>query len=130
MEKLNDTNPNTHEAIKIVDTWREKYHTDTKGNIIFQNKETLSNIFFNNHSFNLIKNRRGLDNLPETLTNPSEIWSYWDDPKKQIVTMRNYILFGSNISYICQTKDGKVINAFGVTASLVNRYRKGLILIQ
>jgi hypothetical protein len=130
MNTLNDTKSSILEAIKIVDSWREKYHTDTKGNIIFQNKEQLTNIFFNNQSFHVIsKNTRGFENLPETVIHPDEIWARWGD-SKQLIVLRNYLKFGENINYCVQTRDGIIINAFAVVDSLVDRYRKGLILLR
>jgi hypothetical protein len=130
MKKLNDTKPTMHQLFAITSEWEKDRHVK-KGIIFFQNKETLSVVKFTTDSFHTVsKNPRGVENLPECVEHPDEIWSFWDDPKKQIVTMRNYILIGSNISYICQTKDGVIQNAFGVTASQVNKYRKGLILLK
>jgi hypothetical protein len=129
MKTLNDTKPNMHQLFSITGDWEKGRHV-TKGVIYFQNKETLANVKFTSDSFHTIsKNPRGVENLPDCVENPSEIWSFWDDPKKQMVTMRNYILIGSNISYICQTRDGVIINAFGITASRLDRYRKGLLLL-
>ncbi len=130
MKELNDTKPKMFELINIVDEWQRTYHFD-KGILTFQNKENLTNIRFNNNSLHEIsKHTRGIENLPETLMHSDEIWSRWLDPKKQLVVLRNYIKFGSNINYVVSTKDGVVTNAFAVTASLVDRYRRGLLLIR
>ena len=130
LPKLNDTKPSTHELLVILDEWQKKYPFQ-KEVIIFQNKEWLSNIRFTSNSFHeLQKHSRGAENLPGTLIHPTEIWSYWDDPKVQMVTWRHYILIGSNISYIVKTKDAVVMDAFAVTASQVSRYRKGLLLLK
>jgi hypothetical protein len=127
---LNDTKPTMQELFAIFHEWQKDYHFE-KDVITFQNKEQLANIRFNNNSFHEIaKHPKGAENLPETLMNPTEIWSRWNDPKDQMVVLRNYILIGQNISYICSTKDGIVIDAFACTASQVSRYRKGLILLR
>jgi hypothetical protein len=60
--------------------------------------------------------------------NPTELWSYWDDPKKQYDVCRNYILIDEKSSYIVQTKAGIVTDAFTIVPSKLNRYRKGLPL--
>jgi hypothetical protein len=130
MDKLNDTKPTMHQLFAITNDWEKDRHV-SKGIIYFQNKETFANVKLTAGSFHTIsKNPRGVENLPECIEHPTEIWSFWEDPEKQIVTMRNYILIGSNISYICQTRDGVITNAFGVTPSRLNRYRKGLILLK
>ena len=129
MKELNDTRPKMFELLNIVDEWQKTYHFD-KGIIVFQNKENFTNIRFNNNSLHEIaKHTRGVENLPETLMQPDEIWARWGD-QKQLIVLKNYILIGSNISYIVQTKDGIVTNAFAVTASLIDRYRRGLLMIR
>jgi len=130
MKGLNDTKPKMQELLVLVDEWQRTYHFD-KGIIVFQNKENLTNIRFNNNSFHEIaKHTRGVENLPEALMRPDEIWSYWDDPKKQLSVRRNYILLGSNGNYVVKTKDGIVINAIFVVDSLIDRFRKGLLIIR
>ena len=129
MKQLNDTKPTMQELFAIFHEWQKDYHFE-KDVITFQNKEQYSNIRFNNNSFHEVaKHPRGAENLPETLMNPNEIWARWGD-EKQMIVLRNYILIGQNISYICQTKDGVVIDAFAATASQISKYRKGLILIR
>ncbi len=130
MRTINDTKPTTLELMNLHNEWSEKYHTEKDGTIIFQNKKQLSNIRFDNHSFHaLTKNSRGAENLPECLMNPDEIWAKWGN-KEQTIVLRNYLLFGENITYICQTKDGVFTDGFGVTPSQVDKYRKGLILLR
>lgn len=129
MNKLNDTKPSTHEILAIIDEWNKKYHSD-KGTIIFQNKENFSNVRFDNNSLHAImKNSRGMENLPETIEHPTEIWARWAG-KKQLDVLRNYILIGENGNYVVQTDKGIVVNAFFVVNSLLNRYRKGLLMIR
>ncbi len=128
MKTLNDTKPSMHEFLAVTDGWRKDFHVDKLGVIVFQNKEMLTNVRFTNQSFHAIaKHSRGVENLPLAIQTPSEIWSYWGDVQ-QSITMRNYILFGSNITYICTTKDGVITDAQGVTPSRANSFRKGLLL--
>ena len=129
MNKLSDTKPTMHQLIAVTDDWRKDNHVDKHGVIIFQNKEQLSNIRFTNDSFHSVaKNPRGAENLPETVKQPTEIWSYWGDASQKVV-MRNYILSGSNGNYVVTTKDGLIISGIFVVNSSLDKYRKGLILI-
>jgi len=128
--KLSDTKPTMQQFLNITDEWRKDYHVDKHGVIIFQNKTLLANIRFTNDSFHEVaKNPRGAENIPNTVISPSETWSYWGDANQR-VTLRNYILFGSNGNYVVQTKDGIIQNAFFVVNSQIDKYRKGLILLR
>ncbi len=131
--KLNDTKPSLNNLLAIIEDWRNTYHHDTKPNdIVFQNIEHLANVRFTNTSYaDIHSTTRGIENLPETLMHPSEIWSYWADPIEQMDTMRNYILLGeSGINYVVVTKNGEVVAAKIVHTSKIDRYRKGLILLK
>lgn len=113
-----------HYLIKLVNEWREKYHADHKGTVTFQNKELMSNVRFTNGSMHAIQNHsRGVELLPETIENPDEVWSWWEDAKKQRVTMRSYIAG----DYVVLTKDGQITDGFLVRSK--DKYRKGCILI-
>lgn len=131
MKKLNDTKPSTFQFINIIDEWKKNYHVNSRGEIVFQNRESLANVRFDSHSFhNLTKNSRGVENLPETVEQPTEIWMRWEDESKQDVVLRNYILTGLNFSYICQTRGGVVVNGFTSPNSRLDKYRKGLLLLK
>lgn len=113
----------------IMDDWDTKYHVDKLGSIIFQNKRLLSNVVFSHKSFHSVKSTsKGFENIPEAIMNPDEVWSYWDDPKKQYDVLRNYILIDEKSSYIVQTKAGIVTDAFMIVPSKLIKYRKGLPL--
>ena len=113
----------------IYQSGKDKYHVNEKHQIIFQNKKTFANVRFDDNSFHAVeKNMRGFELLPETIQKPDEIWSYWADPAKQLIPVRNYIKIGK-INYIVQTKNSHVENAFAVAKSSLNQYRKGLPLI-
>jgi hypothetical protein len=118
-----------HELIAQVDEWGEQYHTNKKGEVVFQNKRLYSNIRFTNKSLHEIqKHSRGFDTIPDVVQNPDEVWSKWKDPNTQLVVLRNYIKFSKLTSYIVQTEDGQIIDAFTIPNSKLTRYRKGLIL--
>ena len=51
----------------------------------------------------------------------------WEDSTNQNVVVRNYIKFGKS-SFIVQTRDGVIIDAFAVSIRGANKFRKGLIL--
>jgi superfamily II helicase len=130
MKELIDSKPSMLFIAKLVDGWKQHFHTDKLGNIIFQNKSTFANVRFTNNTLHEIQhNSRGIENLPEAIKSPDEIWSSWLDPNKQMVVLRNYILIGSNGNYVVSTKDGTIINAIFVVNSSIDKYRKGLPMI-
>lgn len=110
----------------IIEEWKSKYHTTRIGNIILQSRELLSNITITHTSLHQIhKHPRGVELLPETLMNPDEVWSRWENPLNQVHVLRNYILYGDKISYIVQTKNGVVQDAFVITRGQAERFRIG-----
>ena len=119
---MNTTRPDMYQMLKIVEEWKLKHHSD-KTEVVFQDKQFLTNIRFNQNSLNVIsKNSKGFENLPGTLENPNEIWSSIENEQIK----RNYITFGKPYSYIVQTKSGLVENAFLTTSA--DKYRKGVWL--
>jgi hypothetical protein len=117
-----------HQLVEIVTDWRNEYPTNKAGDIIFQYKPTYTNVRFTSNSLHEIqKNARGFENIPDTVKSPDEVWSSWEDASEQLVTLRNYLKFGS-ISYVVQTRDGVVTNAFAVSNRGAQKFRKGVIL--
>lgn len=117
-----------HYLLETVESWKQKYGTNQAGEIIFQNKELMSNVRFNNNSFNHIRvHSTGFENIPEAIMSPSEVWATWEDTDSQQTVLRNYILFG-RVSYVVQTKAGVIVDAFSVSNTAANKYRKGVIL--
>jgi SPP1 gp7 family putative phage head morphogenesis protein len=117
-----------HHMAEVVDEWKEKYHVNKDGDVVFQNTKLFSNVRFTAKSLHAIqKHSRGFDNIPEAVSNPNEVWAMWDDAEKQLNSIRNYILFGST-SYIVQTNAGIITDAFAVAKGSLNKYRKGVIL--
>lgn len=115
-------------TIEIAAEWRRKYHRDGKANLIFQNKATLTNVRLGDLALHKIsRHSKGMENLPRTIQRPTEIWSLWEDPENQRVVLRNYILYGK-ISYVVQTRDGDVYDAFAISRRQANKFRKGVIL--
>lgn len=116
-----------HQLAEIVDEWKEKYHVNKDGDVIFQNTKTFSNVRFTAKSLHEIqKHSRGFENIPDAVITPDEIWASWDD-EKQLKSVRNYILFGQ-VSYIVQTIEGEIVNAMAVNSRSINKYRKGVVL--
>jgi len=116
-----------HQVMAIVDDWKDKYTTDKKGNVIFQNNDTYTNVILSNISIhNIQKHPRGFEGLPSTIEKPDEIWGTWEN-EKQTVVLKNYITFGKKISYIVQTKDGVITDAFAVSNGSLSKFRKGVI---
>jgi len=109
-----------HLLVREYHEWQSKYHT--KGNdIIFQNKETLTNIVFNHTSFQAIQNHPGdVDLLPDVLSNPDEIWQTWGDQQQHQVK-RVYI----KDSYCVSTVNGIIKDAW---SGSVNKYRVGCVV--
>lgn len=118
----------THHLAEIVDEWKREYHVDKNGDLVFQNTKLFSNVRFTAKSLHTIqKHSRGFDNIPETVMNPDEVWGTWDDPKKQLKSVRNYIIFGST-SFVVQTVAGEITDAFAVNNRSLTKYRKGVII--
>lgn len=115
-----------HYLVNIVAEWRKDYHVNREGDVIFQNKRTLANVRFTDNSLHTIEGHsKGFEMIPETIQEPDEIWSTWEDPKKQMVTLRNYIKFGP-FPFIVKTRDGVILDAFIVGPKSANKFRKGL----
>lgn len=113
-----------HFFVKLVNDWKGQYHTDLKGNIIFQNKTTMANVVFTHNSMHKIQNHsRGVEQLPQTIVSPDEIWSKWADPKTQRIVLRSYIAG----KYVVLTEDGQITDAFLVKSP--NKYRDGCLII-
>lgn len=118
-----------HYLLEVVNDWKKEYHTNKKGDIVFQNKKTMANVVLTDGAIHKISNHsRGFENIPETIQKPDEIWALWENPKKQTVVLRNYISFSPSGSYIVQTRDGIITDAFAVTNVGSNKYRKGVLL--
>lgn len=108
---------------QIVQDWRNKYHVDKKGAIVFQNDKLLSNVKFTDNSYHtVIKHGNGMANIPGTIAKPDEVWSQGD--KNNV--FRSYIKFGNGNSYVVQTHNAVVTDAFVKVNP--NKYRKGVLL--
>lgn len=113
--------------LNIVQDWKQEYHLDRYGNIIFQNKNLLSNVSFTNHSIHAMhKHPTGTELLPKTIQDPAEVWMRWEDREKQQVVLRNYITFGNQTGYVVQTRDGAVQDAFIISRRQLEKFRTGL----
>lgn len=129
--KINSDKFSMFQMASLVDDWRQKYHATNKHDIIFQNKDLLTNVklpanyLHTKHVFN-----RGFSNLPETVLGPNEVWSLWKDPKTQKDVIRNYILLGDETNYVVQTLNGVIQSAKIVVTSKLDRVRKGVILLK
>jgi SPP1 gp7 family putative phage head morphogenesis protein len=114
--------------LNIVHDWKQEYHTDGHGDIIFQNEGTLANVTLPAAAIHLIsKHSAGFENIPDTIEHPDEIWSRWEDANQQRVVMRTYILFGKT-SYVVSTRDGIIIDAAACSNGALNKFRKGILL--
>jgi hypothetical protein len=117
-----------HYLAEIVDGWKDDYHVNKDGDVIFQNTKLFSNVRFTAKSLHTIqKHSRGFDNIPEAVSNPNEVWAMWEDDEKQLKSVRNYIIFGS-VCYVVQTVAGEITDAFAVNNRSINKYRKGVVL--
>lgn len=113
-----------HYFIRLVNEWRGKYHINSKGDIIIQNKTTMANVVFTHNSMHRIQEHsKGVDDLPDTIMTPDSIWSKWEDVKTQRVVLRNYI----RGNYIVQTRNGIITDAFATAQ--VNKYRVGVLIV-
>jgi hypothetical protein len=131
MKELDSDKHSMLDMARLIDDWKQNNHIDAYHNIIFQNKELLTNVKLpSNYLHQGHVNSRGFENLPETIMNPSEVWSYWkdSDKKKQFDACRNYLIFGGDINYCVTTEAGVIKKAQAVVPSKIDRLRKGLII--
>ena len=116
---------------RLIDDWKQKYHVNNRHEIIFQNKALFSNVRFPSNFLHAGHvNSRGFENIPECISAPDEVWSYWLNPdkKKQFDACRNYIIFSSEINYCVTTEAGVIKKAEVVVPSKIDSFRKGLII--
>lgn len=118
-------------VLRTVRTWEQSRKVAPTGDICFQNKEFMMNVWFTNESLNAIKkNPRGIEHLPDAIERPMEIWASWDDPKNQQVCIFHYILSDEKHIFVVRTKGGKIENAFINTLANANKYRKGILFVK
>lgn len=118
-------------VLKTVRSWEQNHKVAPTGDICFQNKEFMMNVWFTNESLNAIKkNPRGMEHIPQAIEQPMEIWGSWDDPKDQKVCIFHYILSDEKHIFVVRTKAGKIENAFINTVANIDRYRKGILFIK
>lgn len=111
-----------HMMANIWNDWAHSNHSD-HNTITFQNNRTMANVVFTQKAFSTIqKHSHGFEQLPETIKNPQEIWSQWEDTHEQRVTLRCYI----KGNYCVMTRDGILINA--ILVDNVNRFRQGVLI--
>lgn len=117
-----------HYLVQTVHGWRNRYHTDTRGNIVFQNQELITNIRLNDSALHAIsKHTRGFENIPDAVQKPSEVWTKWENVGNQRTVLRAYLLFGRT-SYAVLTRDGQITDAFAFSNGSENKLRNGLII--
>lgn len=117
-----------HYLLDIVEDWKKQYHHAANGDIIFQNTRLMSNVIFNSRSLNAVRGHSsGFENLPKCIMAPDEVWSTWVDVDTQMKVQRCYMLFG-RVSYCVKTVDGIIIDAFSISNTAANKYRRGVLL--
>lgn len=110
----------------LFDNWRDLYHEDSLGNVVFQNKDLLNNVFLMPEVIHKIHaHPKGAEALPATIMYPSEVWSDWKNVDIQNTVMRNYLLFGPKLTYLVQTTAGIVTDAKLITRGQAETYRIG-----
>lgn len=116
-----------HHMLMILEEWRQDFHTDRLGNVVFQNQDLRSNVRFTNNSFHTIKaHPKGFENLPAAVQDPSEVWMSWENPDAQVKVRRNYIKFAERTAYVVQTMEGVITDAVLVSKHGAEKYRKGV----
>lgn len=117
-----------HHLVEVTQGWRSTHHTDNRGNIVFQNRDTFANVRFGDSALHIIgKHPRGFENIPAAIQKPDELWSKWENVGEQRVVLRAYLLFGRT-SYAVLTRDGQVTDAFAFSNGSENKLRNGLII--
>jgi len=117
-----------HQLVETIHGWKSLYHNDHRGNIVFQNKETLANVRLGDGAIHTIqKHQRGFENIPRCIEKPTEIWGKWENVGTQKVVLRAYLLIGRT-SYAVLTRDGHITDAFAFSNGSENKLRNGLII--
>lgn len=112
-----------HQLVELFHTWKIKYHSNGIDEVTFQCEPLLTNITFNHKSLVAIaKHANGTDQLADTITAPSEVWSRWVDVDTQQNVIRCYI----KGNYAVETFNGVITDAYLVNN--INRFRKGVII--
>jgi hypothetical protein len=122
---MNTTTPTMHQMLVTIEEWKSgRKHNQYE--IIFQNKQLLTNIMFNQKSLNNIaRNSKGFENLLSTVESPNEVWS--ELVEGDIV--RRYIKIENDNIYVVVTYNGVVENAFISSQNKLNKYRMGVWLV-
>jgi hypothetical protein len=129
--KINTNKISITNVLSIIKDWTEKYPSDKKGDLVFQNKEYLLNVFFNNKSMNALKhNPNGMENLPGTIQKPDELWAKWQDVNSQKLVIMHYICYDNDNAYIVRTLKGEI--EFATLSNLKNldKYRQGILFMK
>lgn len=117
-----------HYLLDIIQDWKKEYHHAKNGDIVFQNTRLMTNVVFNTHSLNAVRGHSsGFENIPRAISAANEVWATWADVEKQMKVQRHYILFG-RVSYVVKTVDGIITDAFSVSNTAANKYRRGALL--
>lgn len=117
-----------HKVVNHVNMWEKHYHVDRNGDLIFQNKGLATNVVWNGRSLHAVqKHQRGIENLPDTIAKPDEVWGTWEDPERQEVANRAYLKFGKTC-YLVLTTNGVIRDAYALSPAGADKYRKGVIL--
>lgn len=117
-----------HKVVNHVNKWEKQYHVARNGDLIFQNKGLYTNVIWNGRSLHAVqKHQRGIENLPDTIMKPDEVWGTWGNPDSQTIANRVYMKFGKTC-YLVLTTNGVIRDAFAVSPGGADKYRKGVIL--
>jgi hypothetical protein len=114
-----------------IKDWSEKAPKGSD-DLIFRNHEWKLNYRLPHETMERIhNNRKGFENLKETIEHPSEIWARWEDPDKQKKVLMNFIKFDKHNAYVVETKAGYIMNAYLLfhKDSIADR-RKGIKFIK
>jgi hypothetical protein len=122
---MNTTTPTMHQMLVTIEEWKSgRKHNQYE--IMFQNKQLLTNIRFNQKSLdNIARNSKGFENLSSTVESPNEVWS--ELVEGDIV--RSYIKIENDNIYVVVTYNGVVENAFISSRNKLNKYRMGVWIV-
>ena len=116
-----------HKVVNYVHKWGKTHHVNANGELIFQSPGRYTNVIWTANSLHEVsKHQRGIENLPSTIAHPDEVWGSWGDHKQQ-VSKRVYLKFGKTC-YLVITTDGVIDDAFAVSPTAADKYRKGVII--
>lgn len=138
-----NTNPQMFGLRSLNKSINTKVYTDTQIQSFLSDlmEHNTNELYFKNYDYKLIirvkendfnemlKKRAGVENVKESILNPSEIWAQWTSKEQKKVRI-NWILKGAAKSFISTSEYGTLIDFNLIDNNKLNEYQKGFKLLK